>query len=323
MPSRPASSLSLIPPGTGGVRDYAQTLGLPLVELTPTTDTSSLAGDILLLHFSGYGFHKRGVPQWLVSTMRGLHERFRSVGVVFHELFANGPPWGSAFWLNGWQRRIARELVLLADFWLTNREDAARWLLKQTRTAPHRVLPVFSNVGEPPWTDTVRAPRLVVFGSAGIRAQVYAWSGGAIFRWARQQRLEIHDIGPAQPDGTLARQMAHEGAIAHGRLPVEQVSRALSEASYGALAYPADFASKSGVFAAYCAHGVCPILLATEYGVHDGLTADVHYARGFEAFDGTRLDPRAIARAAHDWYQPHRIAAHVDALQALAAEARR
>ena len=322
-----ASSLSLIPPGTGGVRDYASAVGhplhAPLMELKQDTDTASLCGDFVLLHFSGYGFEKRGIPLWLVRRIRGLRSQFKAVGVVFHELFATGPPWGSAFWLSGVQQRIARELLFLSDFWLTNREDAARWLLTQSKSTPHRVLPVFSNVGELDAIDTERQRRLVVFGSAGIRAQVYEWSDGEIFRSAKHRGLEIHDIGPAMPEGALSQRMAHEGVVAHGKLAPEQVSAALSGADYGALAYPPDYVSKSSIFAAYCAHAVCPILLAKDYGQHDGLTANVHYVRGFGALDAATVDARSVGREARRWYEPHRVDAHVAALRALASEVRR
>jgi hypothetical protein len=322
-----ASSLSLIPPGTGGVRDYASAVGhplhAPLMELKHDTDTATLSGDFVLLHFSGYGFEKRGIPLWLVRRIRGLRTQFKAVGVVFHELFATGPPWGSAFWLSGVQQRIARELLLACDFWLTNREDAARWLLTQSKSTPHRVLPVFSNVGEPDAVDTERRRRVVVFGSAGIRAQVYEWADGEIFRSAKRHGLEIHDIGPAMPEGLLSQRMVHEGVVTHGKLAAEQVSAALSEAAYGALAYPADYVSKSSIFAAYCAHAVCPILLAKDYGRHDGLTANVHYARGFGALEEATIDARRVGREARKWYEPHRIDAHVAALRELAMNAAR
>jgi hypothetical protein len=318
------SSVSLIPPGGGGVQDYAAVVGGPLaappLELTRTTDSSAWSGDLLLLHMSGYGFQKRGVPLWLAQKMRGLRTQFKSFGVVFHEVFAFGPPWGSAFWLTGVQRQIARELVSISDFWLTNRDGSARWLVDQCHGKPHRVLPVFSNVGEPPSIETEKEPRLVVFGSAGVRANVYQWGDGEVFRWARKAQLQIHDIGPPQQDVSLLQRLEQEGVISHGKLSAAQVSQELSAAACGALAYPTDYVSKSSVFAAYCAHGVCPVLLSKEYGSHDGLTPDVHYAAGFGSLDPARLDPRLIGREARKWYEPHRIDAHVSALRTLVTE---
>lgn len=322
-----ASSISVIPPGTGGVRDYASMLagplGAPVRELTPHTDTREWSGDMLLLHFSGYGFQKRGVPTWLLAETKRLRSRFKVFGVVFHELYASGPPWSSAFWLSGIQRRIARDLLDQADFWLTNREMASKWLLSQNASAPNRVLPVFSNVGEPEVLDNEREASIAVFGGEALRSQVYAYGGGEIFRFAKHHQLRIHDIGKPIQDATMAASLAEAGVVRHGMLPSEQVSQALATARFGALLYPADFVGKSGIFAAYAAHGVCPILLGDELGAYDGMQPNVHYAAGFGALDGgLHLDPWLIGRAARRWYEPHRIAAHSAVLQTLCNEAR-
>jgi hypothetical protein len=322
-----AASISLIPPGTGGVRDYAlilgNRLGAPPMELTDATDIDSLSGEFLFLHFSGYGFQKRGVPLWLVKKIRSLRTRFKAFGIVFHELFATGPPWGSAFWLSGYQQKIARDLLLLADFWLANRDASARWLLSQARGAPHRVLPVFSNVGEPASLNADRERQLVVFGTSAVRANAYQWADGEIFRCARRNGLQVHDIGPPLQEGPLAQRLVQEGVVTHGKLPAEQVSLALSRASYGALAYPAEDVSKSSIFAAYCAHAVCPVLLSKEYGVYDGLKSGVHYAAGLDAVDRSAIDPHAVGGAARQWYELHDIDAHVTALKTLSTEVRR
>ncbi len=322
-----ASSISVIPPGTGGVRDYASMLadqlGAPVRELTPQTDTREWSGDMLLLHFSGYGFQKRGVPTWLLPEIKRLRSRFKVFGVVFHELYASGPPWSSAFWLSGIQRRIARDLLEQADFWLTNREMAAQWLRSQNASAPHRVMPVFSNVGEPEVLDNEREASIVVFGSEALRLQVYGFGDGEIFRFAKRHQLAIHDIGKPMQDATMAASLAEASVIRHGMLPAEQVSQALATARFGALFYGADYVGKSGIFAAYAAHGACPILLGDEMGAYDGLQPNVHYAAGFGALDDTRgLDPWLIGRAARRWYEPHRIAAHSTVLQTLCNEAR-
>jgi hypothetical protein len=321
-----ASSISLIPPGTGGVRDYAsvisESLNAPLVELAPHTDTGALSGELLCLHFSGYGFQKRGVPTWLVQTIRDVRPRFQRVGIVFHELFASGPPWGSAFWLTGAQKRIARDLLMLADFWVTSREESARWLLnRRSQVVPHRVLPIFSSVGEPGSIDTPRQSKLIVFGSAGVRLNVYQWSNGEVFRCAQRHGLQVHDIGPPfEQQAALAARLAEEGVVVHGKLPADQVSAALADARYGALAYPVDYVAKSSVFAAYCAHGVCPILLSRGYETHDGLIADRHYASGFGTVDEKTIRPARIGREARTWYEPHRTSEHLAAFRALAQE---
>ena len=327
------SSLQLIPPGGGGVFDYAAKLAddlqAPLRELTETTDVSDWSGDLLLLHYSSYGYQKRGIPTWLAERIRTLRQRFKVFGVVFHETYAFGPPWRSAFWLSPMQQRIARDVLREADFWHTNREAAAQWLRKSSHAtvAPHRVLPVFSNIGEPPPAEGEREPSLVVFGATSSRERTYAWNDGEIHRFAQHHGLRIHDIGRILPDGPMAQRLAESGAVIHGMLSEAEVSRAMLAARFGVVRYEPIYACKSGIFAAYAAHGMCPILLWHDYDTHDGLQAGVNYAGGFEAFAKTGegdLSAHAarIGRAARQWYEPHRVDAHVDALKKLHAEAR-
>jgi hypothetical protein len=331
--SSPPSSISLIPPGPGGVYDFAAKLadglGAPLTELTRTTDTSAWSGDMMLLHFSGYGFQYRGVPTWLNGEIRALRQRFRVFGVIFHELYASGPPWSSAFWLSGMQRRIAEELLQQADFWFANRDGAAEWLMKRAPSVPHATMPVFSNVGEPRSIDTAgrnseRERTIVVFGSNTMRMQVYAWNDGEIFKVARQRGLRIHDIGPTIQDDTLSRRMAREGVVVQGRLPAEQVGAAMLKAEYGALVYPPDYAAKSGIFAAYAAHGVCPVMLWKNGTARDGFQPGINYIDGFEALGSGKsvLDARRIGLAARQWYEPHSIDAQIATLKKLSTEAR-
>lgn len=327
------SSISVIPPGPGGVYDFAVKLAdrlqAPVTELSRTTDTSGWSGDLMLLHFSGYGFQKRGVPLWLNNEIRSLRKRFRVFGVIFHELYASGPPWGSAFWLSGTQRRIAHELLLQADFWFTNREGAAEWLSKNAPSVPNATMPVFSNVGEPASLDVdgrhpIRERTMVVFGSNAMRVQVYDWNDGEIFKVAQREGLRIHDIGPTIQDAAMSQRMAREGVVVQGRLPAEQVSSALLKAEYGALVYPPDYAAKSGIFAAYAAHGVCPVMLWKNGTPRDGFQPGANYLDGFDALAGgkSKLNARSIGRAARQWYEPHSIDAQVATLKKLSIETR-
>ena len=195
--------------------------------------------------------------------------------------------------------------------------------MQHNASAPHRVLPVFSNVGEPAVLDNEREASIVVFGSEAIRSQSYAFGDGEIFRFAKRHNLRIHDIGKPMQDATMANSLADADVVRHGMLPPEQVSQALATARFGALSYPADHVGKSGIFAAYAAHGTCPVMLWPELAAHDGMQPNVHYAAGFRALDGTKnLDPWLIGRAARRWYEPHDAAAHTAALQALYNDAR-
>ena len=256
--------------------DYANQLRAAIGETEATVLRADKAhreafgapSDALVLQYSGYGYANRGAPVWLANAVR---EYGGVVGVYFHELFAWGPPWTSSFWLSPLQRRVARRLARRADFWMTNSDVSAVWLRRFAAGKPHAVLPVCSNVGESERRPSVRAPRIVVFGRAGLRIATYRASADYLFGWAREQSLEVHDVGPLITDGEIAKTLRKNGAVQHGELKADQVSRMLEDSAFGAVAYPVTTVAKSGVFAAYCAHGVCPVLISRGYSVASGL----------------------------------------------------
>ncbi|WP_324818594.1 hypothetical protein [Variovorax sp.] len=318
----PREVVSLIPAGTGGVHDYAQILGRRMASriLAPTPQTALADygdGDIVL-HFSGYGYHPRGIPTWLVTRMRQLRERGARIGIYFHELFMGATvPWRSAFWLAPLQRHIAGELGGLSSYWLTSYDAGARWLRGHCPQVPNRVLPVCSNVGEPEALPGPRSNTVVVFGGPQIRAMAYARLDPSFWQWVRSEGLEIHDIGPVI-DSQGYRELVTTGQIqAHGPLPAADVSRHLAQARFGVLSYPTHVLAKSGVYAAYCAHGVCTLLLTQRYPLHDGLSAGRHYLAGTAALGQAQSEAQSVGEAAFAWYQPHRAEAHAMSLREL------
>ena len=207
--------VQLVPAGTGGIRDYAENIQrgwaqsgitsriLPLAQIdvaaaplwsqlalgAPCADAvEPIVQTVLIVHYSGYGYEPRGLCGWLnrelADARARLGPRLRIV-VMFHELYASGPPWRSAFWLSGRQARIAAELAALSEAAITNTQAHARWLERQFE--PQRqvdVWPVFSNVGEPGAVVPfgARPRRLVVFGSEPTRQRALQ----QVHRHARQ-----------------------------------------------------------------------------------------------------------------------------------------
>lgn len=280
----------------------------------------ALSSDCTFLQYSGYGFAKRGAPLWLLRELRRRRDTTHKLGIFFHELFAMGPIWSSAFWLSPLQRTIARELAQLSDFWVTNREASADWLRRYAGNKPHAVLPVFSNVGEMPAYLPTRAGKVIVFGGAGLRLATYRAGGNVFFAWAKRQGLEIHDVGPSFADEDINARLADEGVTIHGRLNACEVSSVMADAMFGVVQYPVDYVAKSGVFAAYCAHGLCPILLSNHYPSSDGLTAGVQYLPGIPDKELVSDAISTMGQAAWTWYQPHRLSAHLSVLRALMSE---
>ncbi|MBF7730506.1 hypothetical protein [Pseudomonas sp. N040] len=316
----------IVPPATsGGVYDFACKLqgaiGRDQVRLVHLAkeDAASWAvneGDTVILQMSGYGFQKRATPLWLLRELEARRPRIKTLGIFFHELYAFGPPWSSSFWLSPVQRYIARRLAEMADFWITSREGSAAWLRRFAGNKPHAVLPVFSTIGEPGTLLQARLPRVVVFGSPGLREATYQAAGNSLFDWARREVLEIQDIGSAIKDAGLVESLRMNGVVQHGRLADSEISTLMEGARFGLLAYPVDYVAKSSVFAAYCAHGLCPLLLSDHYREVDGLTAGVHFSPGIP-IPGSAPDAEAVGRAAWAWYQPHGLARHANTLLAL------
>lgn len=270
----------------------------------------------VVLQMSAYGFQRRGVPLWLLRFFMERRRSIRRFGVFFHELFAFGPPWSSSFWLSPVQRYICSQLAQISDFWWSNREGSAEWLSRFAPGKSHAVLPVFSSVGESPALETPRMPRLVVFGTAELRRGTYNSAGSGLFEWARDFGVEIHDIGSPIADSRLAAALHANRAVQHGRLQSEQVGALMRGASLGLLSYPSEYVAKSSVFAAYCAHGLCPILISGRYPTADGLTAGIHYLPGLPMHLSSHA-ARAVQQAAWDWYQPHNLRRHAESLARL------
>ena len=316
----------IIPDIQGGVQDFASILqvemGPDMVDLVPlsvsnVTSWKIQPGDSVFLQMSGYGFSKRGTALWLLREMEKRRHEIKSFGVFFHELYAFGPPWKSAFWVSPIQRHVVRRLTELSDFWMTNREGSAQWLRRYAGHKPHAVLPVFSTVGEPQSLSAARKRRLVVFGSAGLRTVTYRAAGSELFQWAKRQSIEIHDIGSTVMDVQVKDTIKANGVTQHGRLEAHDISDLMRGSLFGLVAYPVNYVAKSSVFATYCAHGLCPVLLSKGFAPSDGLVAGQHYLPGVPTVIVDADKVQWIGEHAWKWYQPHGVWQHVSALYEL------
>jgi hypothetical protein len=283
----------------------------------------------VLLQYVGYGYEKRGCPAWLV---RGLHawkdggQKSESISdlrsptsslsahsrllTMFHEVSANGPMWSSAFWTAPLQRWLAKCLAMSSEHCFTNLTLHARALEKFTsrKMDDFSVLPVFSNVGEvekiPDWE--MRAPRMIVFGSASWRRQIYTDHKDELEAACRALGLmEIVDIGAAVAIPQLSVRV-----LKRGILNATETSREMMDARAGFFTCPVNCLGKSGIFAAYAAHGLLPVTFAANHTENcDGLHLEQHFVIA-NRLRGHLAGHWAILRnRVREWYQPHSIAA--------------
>ncbi len=268
--------------------------------------------NIVLLHYVGYGYAKRGCPVWLVDGL----ERWRKESpnsflvTIFHEVYAYGPIWNSQFWTSPLQRNIAKRLIVLSNQYLTsNRLFAQR--ISQLVGEKHQQLlpvnPVFSNVGEPHHPSQLcnRKRQLVVFGGVGWRSKVYDQSRAFLEQTCVQLKIEeILDIGA--PLNLAISSISGIPIKFLGKRSPQEISEYLSNAMVGFFYYPNQFLAKSGVFAAYCAHRLLPVCVSERAEDEDGLEAGKHYYLADTALEAVNISlEQTIADNAYDWYQNH------------------
>jgi hypothetical protein len=299
------------------VEDDWKTVCVPKREARILADTVQLLSAetnarAVVLHLSGYGYQKKGAPVWLVHGLQIWSRRAGRVPLltIFHELYATGRPWQSAFWLSPLQKHIARGILNLSSAAITPTDLYSKRLsewrdgngIKITR------MPVFSNVGEPGCgpAPCARTAAAVVFGlSGGVENYVFGIYRSEIERIISALGIEkIFDVGPRL--SAIPRTLAGAPVISKGVLPQGAVSELLQRARFGFIAYPLDRMGKSGVFAAYAAHGVVPIVLSEKQGAADGLQPARHFLDGLRLETGAGAqDLAVIQRELFTWYKSH------------------
>ncbi len=268
----------------------------------------------VLLHYVNYAYEPRGCPSWLIDGLQDWKARSHGrLVTVFHEIHAMGPPWRSSFWLSPLQRRLAATLAALSDGLVTSLQIQRRILLRWVPGREITVLPVFSNVGERPEAPSLagRARRLVVFGGSGTRAMAYRKLRRELAIACRALGIEeICDAGPG--DVSLDSDLP-VGVRRLGPLPPAEVSELLTGSLAGFVGYPAQLLSKSGVFAAYCAHRVLPICAWPRHGAEPAAPAWMPR----EAADVRPDHLQDLADRAHAWYGGHDLRHHAAAYSDL------
>jgi hypothetical protein len=274
-----------------------------------TLDQAASANAIVLLHYVGYGYEKRGCPNWLIDGVDRWKRRpdEGKLAVFFHELSAFGPPWRSSFWVAPLQKRIASRLAKLSDGCVTTMRDYA---LRIESAAPqHRnrvvIQPVFSTVGEP---ETVRPlserkPWLILFGGGAWTAKAVSLYTHALDSVCTRLGCErILAIGSAANVSWRGRTRFEQLGV----LSAREVSAILDQARAGFVDYFSGYLAKSTIFAAYCAHGLLSVFPQENASEADGIRCGEHYVTVRELLAGKDDSAwQRIADNARRWYEAH------------------
>lgn len=273
--------------------------------------------DTIILHFSGYPYFDStfkgllgiGTPFWFADALEEIvRSRQIKLVVMVHELprLNRGQLYFFGL-LNPIQNIVSKRIVRIADTVLTssNRYQSilSRWLGKRVTKVS-----IFSNIGEPDSISPLlaRKRRLVVFGGSA-RSRLYQRNLEAIIQSCKLLGIEeIYDVGPLLELPSLAQ--SDVNLVQMGFLPENKISELLLTSLAGCMDYspfPGNL-GKSGVYAAYCAHGVVPILTQYNPSEADGLHMGQHYLTLDSKLETLTLtDLQKIADGAYQWYQDH------------------
>ena len=267
----------------------------------------------ILVHLSGYGYSADGAPTLLANALANVRAngRFR-IAVYFHELFATGMPWKSAFWHSRRQRNAVRRIAEGCDLLVTSSRYHADWLEREPvrqSAAPIQLLPVFSAVGEAsaPTPVSRREPTITVFGLVGTRQNAY-------MKMASQAAM-LHDLGVKEildigPEFDAPRELNGIPVRCVGAQAAADIGRLLSQTMFGFLSYSSLFLAKSSILAGYCAQGTIPVIAKPFSGEADGLRDGVQVLseRTVRAAQASGLE--RCSNAAWRWYLGHRLQVH-------------
>jgi hypothetical protein len=290
---------------------------------TLTAALEAAEADTVLLHFVGYGYAHWGLCFWLVEGIQKWKSRSpgRRLVTMFHELYAFGPPWRSSFWTSLPQRRIARALTLVSDAIVCGYALIEARLRAWRPTAEVRRISVFSNVGEltDPAPLSKREPIAVAFGGAGRRRRLYErlQQEGELLKQLAVE--EVVDIGPptAVPPAIGSIPIRSLGILASS-----EVSAIMAKARAGLGEYPFHVVAKSGILAAYHAHGLLCVNVSRNGRLVDDIAEGRHFV-GVATLENGCSDAEAIAARGHEWYRGHDRARTAKLFADMTAAARR
>ena len=321
--------LQIVPRAPGsheGVGDYAGILSVRLEEHSGYRTIFATAADLrrrdwrapaamaVVLHYVNYGYDPRGVPLWLPRKLEEIQGGGVPLITIFHELYAESSWRRSAFWLQPWQKRIARMIAERSTLCLVSSAilaDQLRGLVGESRIL---VRPVISTFGEPKLTSeqiSNRSPQrwVICGGTELILRSLKSFPGkGELYVVGGSERSEIRSA------------LDKERYLPN--VEAKRASLVLSSCSYGWLDYfessdvPTAAILKSTAFAAYCAHGVIPVFPLSGSRIalgDDALPGPFHF--GNLPTESVRPE---VAQATYDWYGRNASSAH---LAATVAEA--
>jgi hypothetical protein len=273
----------------------------------------------VILHYANYGYQRRGVPFRLRKFVKELRSQSGGRWVtMFHELYASGPPWQSAFWLRPFQVRIAHDLIDASSCCVVSNAPIEQAIHAYDPGKEIYTAPVMSNFGEPGAIDVAASrKRWVVCGGTALIARSLRRLEQLLPAIPTEFAPEHLDVVGGRPEesiiGTIDRLKQRFPVHHYPEVNVDLASEVLRQASFGWLDYFGEgevwpgMILKSGAFAALCAHGIVPILSHREDPIAvagEPLPGPFYLASNAAHFPKPDELP-ALRLRYHNWYQAY------------------
>ena len=275
----------------------------------------------VILHYVNYGYQKRGLPFSSLPVWHALRQSCRGrFLVIFHELFATGPPWKSEFWVQPLQKKIARDVARLGDARLVSSVSMRRSLLQLAPGLDVIVHPVPSGFGEPGIDAAQLRERdnhrwLICGGTALVERSLRSFvrSAGAIPANIAPRNLVVVGGTENSKIRQMLKTLAHIHSEYHPAVSPKTASQILSTCAFAWLDYftagnaVPDLLLKSSSFANVCAHAVVCVTPRVSSAIAlsgDSLPGPFATAHGEVKLPSPNERPD-VAREIYNWYHRH------------------
>jgi hypothetical protein len=277
----------------------------------------------VILHYVNYGYQARGVPFLLRAFVKQLRPQLRGRWVTtFHELYASGPPWTSAFWLRPFQIRIAYDMIDASTSCVVSNAPIEKAIKAHDAGKRIHFVPVMSNFGEPALTDfrPASSTRWAICGGTALVArslQLFERLCSKIPEEFAPLHLDVvggrEDVAIVTVLDRLKRTHPALKVHRYAEVGIDLASEVLRQSCFGFIDYFGGgkvwpgMLLKSTAFAAFCAHGVIPVLSHQEEPIAVGghaLPEAYFLTSGTMNFPALAQVPE-IRRQVYDWYHAH------------------
>jgi len=215
----------------------------------------------LMLHYVSYGYHKYGVPNFLFKDIRSFSSQLKLI-TFFHEIYSIGKktPKQSSFWCKPLQKSIILKLSKISHTVFTSNDLYKEKIENLGVSKSILIQNIYSNVGELKDFPSNKKQQLVIFGGKGLKKNIVHHIDSVEKKVHSLKIDEIINVGAPLSINSINNKTIKD----LGYLATNDIETLFKTAKYGLISYNNMPIEKSGVFAAYAAYGIIPILINSQ-----------------------------------------------------------